>query len=282
MKGTNYLQIVKSQWRLVLSIIIVVSILSFVVSIIQTPMYRTSAKVLIVQNSEVATDAYTSAKSAEQLAKTFAEVIHTNSFLGNVLKDDSNINDKFGASAWQRQEKWSKAIETEVVSDTGFLNIDTYAKTKEQSYMLATAATNVLKKSSSNYLGSANAVSFQIIDEPITYDHVAKPNIWQNIALGAMLGLFAGIILALIFPEEKSLGILFRQNNKPGENIFPDFAKSLEPAPVKDKSTSEPKEIREADYTKTGQETLPIEEVEEEASDEDKIHNWLETGRINA
>lgn len=222
--NNNLLQIMKRQWKLVLAVVILGAVASLIISLVQKPLYRTSAEVLVIPNNAATVDAYTAAKSAEQLALTFSEISYTNSFMDSVLAESSVELDSLQATAWQRKKNWEKVIDTKVVDDTGFLRINVYAPDKRQSALLARSVTSILTETGTDYLGSDTAASIKLIDGPITYDRVAKPNLWQNMLLGTVLGLLAGIGIAYLFPRETNLDLLsaFNKTDSKGkeEDIF--------------------------------------------------------------
>lgn len=296
MKGT-YLQVMKRQWQLIVSVVIVAVVLSLVLSVMQKPMYRTSAELLIVPKNYGTNDIYTSAKAAEHLALTFSEVIYTNSFMATALKTSAGVADNFGTSALDRKDNWAKMIETKVVSNTGFLQVDTYAPDKQQSSLLAYAITNTLEQQANQYLGQEDSVTVKVIDNPTTYDNVAKPKITQNVSLGLVLGLVAGIGLAFVFPLEHELNFFdaiknFRRQNAKmtPEQVFPatpEEANEREtpPRPETEDASGQPAEIpadlpvAETVLPESAKITVgenePVELTHEERSD-----HWLKTGEV--
>lgn len=295
MKST-YLQIMRRQWKLILSVVIVAVVLSLVLSMLQKPMYRTSAELLIVPKNYGTNDIYTSAKAAEHLALTFSEVVYTNSFMAAALQNNAGVADNFGASALDRKDNWAKMIETKVVSNTGFLQVDAYAPDQQQSSFLAYAITNTLEQQANQYLGQEDSVTVKVIDSPTTYDKVAKPKVTQNVVLGLLLGLVAGIGLALVFPKERELNFFdaikeIRQqySSAPAEDIFPSVP--AEKVPVEPSGASVPERIpaevggQPADLpagkVEAEREKITVAENEPvELSHEERSDHWLKTGEV--
>ncbi len=293
MKGT-YLQVIKHQWKLIVSVVIVAVVLSLVLSVMQKPMYRTSAELLIVPKNFGTNDIYTSAKAAEHLALTFSEVVYTNSFMASALGNSAGLSDNFGISSLDRKENWAKAIETKVVSNTGFLQIDAYAPDKQQSSLLAYAITNTLEKQANQYLGQEDSVTVKVIDNPITYDQVAKPKVAQNVLLGLILGILAGVGLAFVFPLERqsnffdAIAKLRRKNNEiTPEQVFsanPNEAGELEASTVpvaEEQPAAIPADLPVAETAATESSKIAVAENEPiELSHEEKSDHWLKTGEL--
>lgn len=287
MKG-SYLQVIKRQWKLIVSVMVVAVASSLVLSVIQKPMFRTSAELLIVPKNYGANDVYTSAKAAEHLALTFSEVVYTNSFMASALSAGTGLSDDFGVTPLDRKENWAKAIETKVVSNTGFLKINAYDSDKQQSAFLAHAITNTLEKQASQYLGQDDSVVVKVIDSPTTDDRVAKPKIGQNMILGLVLGVVAGIGLAFAFPVEQTPNFFdtirdFRnQYQKSSKIVFP-----FEPE-AEIRSGSLPENVAETPADLPVAETVPdqpekiavAENEPVELSLEEKEDHWLKTGEV--
>lgn len=296
MAGT-YLQVMARQWKLIMSVVIVAVVLSLVLSLLQKPMYRTSAELLIVPKNYGSNDIYTSAKAAEHLALTFSEVIYTNSFMATALESNAGVADNFGISSLDRKDNWAQGIETKVVSNTGFLQIDAYAPDKQQSSLLAYAITKTLESQANQYLGQSDGVTVKVIDNPTTDDKIAKPKITQNVGFGLALGLLAGIGLAFIFPWEQELNFFdaiksFRQQNDEmtPEQVFPVAPEpASEPGtpaePEKEDTTVPPAEIP---VDLPAAETVPPEPAKiavaenepVELSHEERSEHWLKTGEV--
>jgi capsular polysaccharide biosynthesis protein len=308
----RFIKIVKNQWRLVLAMVIIVFIVSLILSLLQTPLYRTSAEVLVIPNSAATVDAYTAAKSAEQLALTFAGISYTNSFMDSVLARSSIQLESLNTTDWQKKKNWKKIIDTKVVDDTGFLQINVYAPDKKQSALLSRAVTSVLTDSGTDYLGSDTAASIKIIDGPVTYDRVAKPNLPLNLTLGAILGLLAGFGLAYLFPQESRLDLLYPFQKQSDHKIEREQIFPITQEAIKDSVEMRFSDSKEEDNTnKLEKETSPvssgigappmglpvIENQKEknttqfpkvvtegekiEISPEERATHWLETGRLD-
>lgn len=287
MKGT-YLQVIKRQWKLIVSVVIVAVVSSLVLSVIQKPMFRTSAELLIVPKNYGANDVYTSAKAAEHLALTFSEVVYTNSFMASALSAGTGLIDDFGVTPLDRKENWAQAIETKVVSNTGFLKIDAYDSDKQQSAFLAHAITNALEQQASQYLGQDDSVVVKVIDSPTTDDQVAKPKIGQNLILGLILGVLAGIGLAFAFPLEPTPNFFdairdFRgQYKKSPETVFPtESSTESQPEWPRQNTAETPVDLPVAETVPAPSEKIAVAENEPvELSHEEKEDHWLKTGEL--
>jgi len=299
MESRAILQIIRKKWQFILALVIVVTVASFSLTIIQTPEYKTSAQLLVIQENRADMDSYTAAKSAEQITNTFSKVIYTGSFMERVFNGGYDVKDDFGETPEDKMDNWEDAISVSTVPDTGFITVDVYREDRGQSWLLATAITDILTKNNSDYHGGGDKIQVSIVDPPTISDEIARPNIWQNTLIGAVLGLVAGIILVVSFKDELSLDILakVKAGNEPPqpENIFVEenqVATESSPAPLEEMTV--PEQSDEAAGSAPA--NLPIiEPAQSESSDnpqtlaegekaeitpEEQERHWLETGQI--
>ncbi|EKD49796.1 MAG: Capsular polysaccharide synthesis enzyme CapA [uncultured bacterium] len=295
MNKNIYLNIMRKQWKFILSVVIVMTLASFVFSIVQMPKYKSSTELLVIQENRADMDSYTAAKSSEQIANTLKEVIYTGSFMQRVFEEGENVKDDFGVDAMERRRKWVKTIDVSTVSNTGFLKIDVYNKDRGQSWLLATAIADILNKNSSDYHGGGRRIQVNVVDPPTLFDKVAKPDIVRNVSVGTILGLIAAVVLSFIFQDQKDLinifDIISRKKNQNGapedieiwdrlsDNVDPDylhekFEKEYKKSTVEEESDSLPTgDEQEQDKKNSVQE-------KEEPSIDDRSSNWLATGQL--
>lgn len=309
MESRAILQIIGKKWQFILAVVVVVTVASFTLTIIQTPEYKTSAQLLVIQENRADMDSYTAAKSAEQITNTFAKVIYTGSFMERIFNGGYNVKDDFGVTPEKKMDNWEEAINVSTVPDTGFLKVDVYRSDRGQSWLLATAITDILTKNNSDYHGGGDKIQVSIVDPPTISDEIARPKIWQNTIIGAALGLAAAIILVVSFKNELSFDVLEKINEKTPEvsNIFEnDKGRQETEFELPDVGSGDPESADLPDNTTGGgapPASLPIaglagqggndnvdtepaepqaisEGEKVEITPEEKARHWLETGQL--
>lgn len=312
MPNREFLRIFFEKWRFVLAFVILITVASFVLTIIQTPEHKTTAQLLVIQQNRADMDSYTAAKSAEQITNTFSKVIYTGSFMQRVFQGGYNVKDDFGDTAEQKQKNWRRAIKLTTEPDTGFLKIEVYRSDRGQSWLLTSAITDILTKNNSDYHGGGDKIQVSIVDPPTISDRIARPNIWQNTLIGACLGLLVGVILVAVFKEELRIDDflpVFSRGAKGTNEDLPNFTdkifaaqESIEPTKPKNNFAAKEKPAVKAKSEASGIGAppvgLPIIETETvaepkeadvktvaegetvEISPEEQAAHWLETGEI--
>ncbi len=94
--------------------------------------YSATSRLLVIPSSTLGIDPYTAIKSAERISENLSQVVHTSSFFDRVTRTSQQFN--FDPSIFtnlsesKRRAAWNRAVITEVVPGTGFLNIRVYNK----------------------------------------------------------------------------------------------------------------------------------------------------------
>lgn len=200
---SNFWETIKKFWYIIVIIVVLTTSLSFGLSVFQTPEYRSTVKMLVIQKQSAGLDAYTAARSAETISNTLSKVIYTSSFQDQVLETDFNIVDNFGDDPEDRRKAWEKAIDTSTAEESGSLVINVYRPERSQAEQLAYAIAYVLINEGQLYHGGDASIEIKLIDAPITTLKPARPNIPQNTLAGFGLGLVAAA--GLMFLLERPL-----------------------------------------------------------------------------
>lgn len=200
MQLSDYLYNLKKSWWLVLLLVVLITGLTFTVSLAQTLKYRSTVRLLVGQKYQPGIDTYTATKSAEYLSNLLSEVVYSGSFMNEVLSD-KKIIDNFDQRPIKRQKEWLKTVKTKTVSNTGILVIDAYSANKSQATQLAQTVADVLITKGNLYHGQGDQVFIKLIDYPLTTDYPVKPNIIFNTAFGLVLGFLLGLIVIYLITE---------------------------------------------------------------------------------
>lgn len=216
MENNIFLNLIRQKKQTVISITFLFVIIAIVITFAQPLSYAARAKLLVVQNLPVGTDAYVYSRTNEYLSTLLAKVIETNSFFNEVMNAGFDINRNYFSDDTNKQMKmWSQAIDAQPINDTGIISIIVYHPDKYQADQIIRAIDAVMKAKHADYHGAGDKVEIRIIDQPITSNLPVKPNIPLNIALGLVAGLIFSLVYIYLFPEDVfSVGLRSKQTTK--------------------------------------------------------------------
>lgn len=194
----DFIKSAKSNWYIIVIILVLVSVLGIGFSMAQTPRYESSVKLLVIQKQGDSMDAYTAARSAETVSELLSKVIYTSSFFDQVMDSGFEVKDDYGKNLGESKEEWQKKISANVIDNIGTLAINVYDEEKFEAEKLAYAITYVLTSKGDTYHGGGKNIEIKMIDSPITSASPVQPDVWQNLALSVILGGIISSVLVLI------------------------------------------------------------------------------------
>lgn len=209
-------------WHNALIITLVFLIFALAATLARPLKYRSSCRLLVMQDYSAQSEPDAASKSAQYLSNIFSEVVYSSSFFNEVISSDYNIDKNyFNKNDEKRQKQWSKMISAKAISDTGIIDIDIYHTNKEQADQISQAISYILKTKHYLYHGGGDKVSVMIIDNPITSNWPVRPNIIVNLVLAFIFGLCAGIGFLYYFPDYNlDLGLARLWRRKKRKTIF--------------------------------------------------------------
>lgn len=193
--------------KTILFITIIVVISGLVISFIQTPKYKSSAKLLVIF-SQKDMNPYTSAQTSNYIAGILEEVIYSDSFIDAVFKTNFDLTNDFSFSPEKKIKQWKKMVKPKLEDNKGIITIDVYHKDKEQANNFAQAISYTLITNHSLYHGSGENVVVKMISTPSVAEKWSQPNIGQNLLLSLIAGIFVGLTFIIIFPQQELLNFL--------------------------------------------------------------------------
>lgn len=199
----NYFKTFKKYWYIPVALVIATTVLSLVVSFVQTPKYQSTVKLLVIQRQGAGLDAYSAARSAETIAGVLSRMVYTTSFFDQVLESEFKLENVFSKEPTRQKEEWEDMVAVKAPSD-GALEIDVYHPNRELAEGYALGIAYVLVNQGKEYHGGGNQIEIKMVDEPFTSELPTSPNILQNTALGIVSGLIVAIsiLLFLAFKDE--------------------------------------------------------------------------------
>ena len=192
---------------------IIVMILTLAISLIQTPKYKSSAKLLVVITQD-SIDPYTASRTSDYIANIISEVVYSNSFIDNIFKSNFEVKDDLGSSLEKRMKTWKKMVQVQTKENKGIVFIDVLHQNKEQANQFAQAISYTIITKHTLYHGLGDKVAIKMIDAPALASKKSEPKIMINTLLGLLAGLVIGFTLIIIFPEQELYRIFTFNRNK--------------------------------------------------------------------
>jgi len=200
-----YTTVLKKYWYLILLIVVLVTTASFGASLYQTPKYRSTVKLLVIQQQGQRLDAYTATRSAQTVGEILSKMVYTSSFFDRVLTSGFKIKDDFSRDPEKRKKEWKETVSARVIDETGTIQVDVFHSDPKQAEQLAFGIAYVMINFGNQYHGGGTQVEIKMVDLPWTSDKPVKPNIIQNTIAGFLLSLFASIALVILLSVRKPI-----------------------------------------------------------------------------
>ncbi len=206
MTFSQYLQSIKSKAPTILLVILAVLIATMSLTLVlgQPFKYRSTVQLLVVQKQGPAVDAYTAIRSAEKMADNLSAVVYTSSFLDRALEAPYQTIDTLPTDPVKRKREWKKMVETNVLPETGIIEISVYNPNRNQAVAYAQAISWVLVNQGDQYHGGGSDVEIRSIDAPLTSNHPVKPNLLINLLVALMIGSLISLVVVYLAGEETS------------------------------------------------------------------------------
>lgn len=199
----NILQNISKHIWLIFWLSLFGAVLAFDISVIQTPLYKATSKILVIQKQTQGQDIYSISKSAQYLTRVLKESVYSDSFFNQVISSTDKISrDDFPQDDKERRKAWRKSIKISITQDLGVMEIAVYSKSTDKIKDVNQAIANNLVANHQYYHGAGNNVEVKILDEPFVNEKPDTPILWLNTIIGVLLGLAV------------SLFIIFQRNNK--------------------------------------------------------------------
>jgi capsular polysaccharide biosynthesis protein len=202
MENLQYSKIFRKNWEIVALIIGVTVVLALIISLLQPFQYSATTKLLVIQRQDKNLDAYTANKSAERIGKNLASVISTSSFYNEVIESNNTISNKFSTDSYERRKQWNKNVKANVITETGIIEIKTFAVERPEASQLANTISHVLITKGGEYHGGGSDVELKIVDDVFISKYPVRPNIILNSILAVIVGFLFGSA-ALVLSEAK-------------------------------------------------------------------------------
>lgn len=199
----NILQSISKHVWLIFWLSLFGAVLAFDVSVIQTPQYSATSKILVIQKQTQGQDIYSISKSAQYLTRVLKEGVYSDSFFNQVIGSTDKISrDDFPQGDKEKRKAWEKNIKIAITQDLGVMEITVLSESTDKIKDINQAIANNLVVNHKYYHGAGDNVEVKILDQPFSDEKPATPVLWLNTVIGALIGLLISLL------------IIFRKNNK--------------------------------------------------------------------
>jgi succinoglycan biosynthesis transport protein ExoP len=194
MELARYISMLRRWWWLLLAGVLVAGGASYAISKTLTPIYRSTATLLVNQTQVPGTIAYNDILTSERLTRTYRELIDQRPVLQEVI---DRLNLTLG------RDELNGMIDVSVITDTQLLKLSAEnADPALASSIANTAASVFIEQNTENKLSRPGDVS--IVEAATKPSSPFKPNIMMNTILAAAVGLFlaAGIAFLIEYLDD--------------------------------------------------------------------------------
>jgi succinoglycan biosynthesis transport protein ExoP len=194
MELTRYIALLRRWWWLLLAGMVVGGITSYGISKTLTPIYRSTATLLVNQTQVPGTIAYNDILTSERLTRTYSELIDQRPVLQEVIDQlDLSLS----------RDQLSGMMDVGVVTDTQLLRLSVENADPALAADIAnTAASVFIDQNTENRLSRPGDVS--IVEAATVPSAPVKPNVMLNTVLAAVAGLLlaGGIAFLLEYVDD--------------------------------------------------------------------------------
>ncbi|MBI2410320.1 MAG: hypothetical protein HYV32_00290 [Candidatus Kerfeldbacteria bacterium] len=163
--------------------------------------YSSTMRILVVQKYTF-TDSYTAAKNAEKISQGLSAVVHTSSFLDQVIKTgEVQLDDLAKLSEEDKRDEWKKKVSARIVPNTSILEIVAYDTNPDQATTLVQAMSTVMLTHGADYHGAGDTIELRVVDSPLTSTRPVRPNIFLYGFASALLGAIAAAVWMFLHPS---------------------------------------------------------------------------------
>jgi len=175
-------------WVIVLMTVVVAGV-SLVISLMQTPTYAASIKILVGQESGFVSEGPGNAAPLQDLTRTMTEGIKSRPIAEEVIQ-------RLGLP--MTPEALIGALEVEQLPETQFMQVTYRDSSPERAEQVANALGDVFAEQVSDVSQSARALTATVWEPAVTPAAPVSPNTMRNVLVGLALGLVLGTGLAFL------------------------------------------------------------------------------------
>src|SRR3990167_4067609 len=157
MKKLAYWPALKNHYLLIIILTVAAFLAGAVITVFTPRQYSSTVGLLVVQSQPLGTDPFIADRSVERFSATLGQVIKTSAFFEDVMNAGFHIVDNFPQEEAQRRVVWKKKIETQIVPNSGILNITVFDADRAQAEQITRAIAAILSsEKGANYHGAGS------------------------------------------------------------------------------------------------------------------------------
>jgi len=185
----NAINVITKHWAGVLLIVLSSALVALTLSMLQTPQYLSSSRMLILQKNDGDIDAYTLARASEKLGNNLATIIGTSAFMDRAISTGLVNTKDFSSVESQRRAQWLSFVSADLVPETSILEINVRHPDRAKAEKMLVAIESVLLTESAGFLGMPqDQIFMQVVDAPLTSLNPVAPVVPLDTLAGALLG----------------------------------------------------------------------------------------------
>lgn len=172
--------------------------LFFIVSMLFMRKYKSDVEMLVIQKQSnwKIDDAYSAAKSAENISTLLVHAIETTSFMDRVMASGYAIDQSIlDYNLEDRKEIWNNAVKARAIKNSGIIKLSVLNKDRDKADQMASAVAYILRNKADQYHGGGDRIEVKTIDGPITSESPVSPFFGIDALLGAVIGFFIGLAI---------------------------------------------------------------------------------------
>ncbi|MFC1632698.1 hypothetical protein ACFL1U_00980 [Patescibacteria group bacterium] len=204
-------------WEVSLIIILLVTAGTFFVSIVLPSEYQSESTVLIVQKQS-SLDLFNAAKASEYVSTILGEVVYTDQFITEVIKNDTTLSNNLPPDIEQRSRAWDNYLSLAQVEGAGILHFSFSSSDPALAQRYMQGVVNTLLTNAAQYHGRGAEVELHVIDNPTLDVQPVRPRVFMNTLVGFISSL---ILVGILFYLEDIYNIqLFRWSKRREEEYY--------------------------------------------------------------
>lgn len=262
----DYLDLFRQKKKIIAIITGAFVLASLLLSLIHPLEYSASNRLLVIQPTNIALDAYSATKSVERIGEKLSEVVYTTSFYDKVMNSNFDINTEyFKKDERKKRKQWRKMVETQVVRGSGMIKLNIYHTNKAQAAQILNAITHVFHTSGWEYVGSMN-IQITEVDSLLISKWPVRPNFIINGILGLIIGLIVSLIYVTLASKQFAVSQMIKRAAQSINKIDGDIANLGTDMPKQ--SYTEPVSVQEI-VQESAQNQSEVNSSESQVSSED-------------
>ncbi|SCL33206.1 protein-tyrosine kinase [Micromonospora rhizosphaerae] len=189
----TYLRLIRRRWWIVLITLVVALATAALITVRTTPRYVASVTFFVASPSQGATDAYQGSLLSQQRVKSYADLLTSDRLAQTVVTANP-----LGLTAEQVRRKVSTSTPPDTVLLEASVTDTDRTRALRLTQTLSVKFTELVQKVETSSGGGSAPMKIEVVNGPRVSSAPVSPQPLRNLALGTLLGLLAGMGLAVL------------------------------------------------------------------------------------